>query len=417
MSENARLGSPWYGKTPDGWGNARIGSLFASRVQKVSDRDFRPLSVTKDGIIPQLEHVAKTDHNDNRKLVRKGDFVINSRSDRRGSSGLSQMDGSVSLINIVLRSVSGYTVPPYFGWLMHSSAFADEFYRWGHGIVADLWTTGWEEMKRITVPVPPPEVQSRIAAFLDDKTAEIDELRSNIEEQIRTLEEYKRSVIFETVTRGLNPAVEMAPSGLPWLGSVPRQWDIHPLYFYFSEHKRKNASGIETNLLSLSYGKIIRKDINRTDGLLPGSYNGYNIVEVDDIVLRLTDLQNDQRSLRTGLVRERGIITSAYVTLRKKRVLHSGYFHYLLHSYDLCKVFYAMGSGVRQGLSFDELSRLPLIEPPLEEQERIASVLDDLCHSVDSAIEVKENELEALTDYRKSLIFEYVTGKKEVPAA
>ena len=121
---------------------------------------------------------------------------------------------------------------------------------------------------------------------------------------------------------------EMKDSKIAWVGNIPQHWDSHPIYYYFLEHKHKNSLGLEQNLLSLSYGKIIRKDIGANEGLLPENFNSYNVVEKDDIVLRLTDLQNDKRSLRTGLVKERGIITSAYVTLRATKELNSTYFHY-----------------------------------------------------------------------------------------
>ena len=167
--------------------------------------------------------------------------------------------------------------------------------------------------------------------------------------------------------------------------------------------------------MSLSYGKIVRKDINSNGGLLPASFNTYNVVEPGDIIIRPTDLQNDKRSLRTGLVSEHGIITSAYIDLVPKNNVNSRYFHYLLHAYDVMKVFYNMGNGVRQGLSYSEFSKLLLIEPPSSEQEEIANFLDKKCGEIDSIIEDKKKQLELLEDYKKSLIYEYVTGKKEVP--
>lgn len=109
---------------------------------------------------------------------------------------------------------------------------------------------------------------------------------------------------------------EMKDSGIEWVGQIPVTWDIHPVYSYFGERKNKNSFGNENNLLSLSYGRVIRKDINANGGLLPESFNTYNIVEADDIIIRPTDLQNDKRSLRTGLVKEHGIITSAYTKTR-----------------------------------------------------------------------------------------------------
>ncbi len=192
-------GIEWMGEIPQAWGIGRIGSYYSLRNIKVSDREYEPLSVTKQGVLPQLENVAKTDDNDNRKLVRKGDFVINSRSDRRNSCGISNYIGSVSLINTVLcprAEMNGQ----YYNWLFHTEGFADEFYRWGHGIVNDLWTTNWREMKKISIPVPPLAEQERIAEFLDAKCAEVDALIAEKQNQLSTLEEYKKSVIFEYVT-------------------------------------------------------------------------------------------------------------------------------------------------------------------------------------------------------------------------
>ena len=172
-------------------------------------------------------------------------------------------------------------------------------------------------------------------------------------------------------------------SGIPWLPVIPSDWSIIPLKYLFEERKNKNLDGSEKNLLSLSYGHIKRKDINSTEGLLPSNYNGYNIVENGDIVLRLTDLQNDTKSLRTGLVTEHGIITSAYVTLKPKIKLNSKYFRYVLHTYDLMKVFYSMGDGIRQSLNYDELSRILLPCPPSHVQEDIVKQLDLMSETVD----------------------------------
>ena len=415
MREMKDSGLKWLGKIPADWTLAKIGGLYSIRNEKVSDKDYPPLSVTNKGILPQLETAAKTNDGDNRKLVRVGDFAINSRSDRRGSCGISPYDGSVSLINIVMVP-RNEMVPTYYEWLFHTTQFGDENYRWGHGIVDDLWTTGWQDMKKITIPMPPLDEQRRIAKYLDAKCAEIDALAADIQTQIDTLEQYKRSVITEAVTKGLNPDVEMKDSGIEWVGMIPAHWIIHPVYTYFGERKNKNRFGAEDNLLSLSYGRVIRKDINTSDGLLPESFNTYNIVEAGDIIIRPTDLQNDKRSLRTGLVKEHGIITSAYIDLCPIKKVDSRYFHFLLHAYDVMKVFYNMGNGVRQGLNYSEFSRLMVFEPPYDEQVAIANHLDAKCAEIDGIIAQKQDQLSTLEAYKKSLIYEYVTGKKEVPA-
>ena len=263
--------------------------------------------------------------------------------------------------------------------------------------------------------VPPAKKQKMISHYLKLKCDEIDELLADIYTEIDTLEEYKRSIITEKVTKGLNPDVLMKDSCIEWIGLIPSSWNIHPVYYYFGERKAKNYDLKEQNLLSLSYGKIIRKDINASGGLLPANFSTYNIVEAGDIIIRPTDLQNDKRSLRTGLVTEHGIITSAYIALMPKSGVNSKYFHYLLHAYDIMKVFYNMGNGVRQGLNYSEFSKLMVVAPSREEQQEIVDYLDNKCEQIDSIIETKKEQLTVLDEYKKVIIYEYATGKKEVP--
>lgn len=403
----------WLREVPDDWRITTIGSLYTLRNEKVSDKDYPPLSVTMKGIVPQLESAAKTDDGDNRKLVKVGDFVINSRSDRRGSCGISAYDGSVSLINTILTPREAMH-PGYYNWLFHTAAFADEFYKWGHGIVDDLWTTRWQEMKHIVVPVPSMEEQQAIAAYLDEQCALIDEAIAEEKASIEEYKAWKASIIFETTTKGLHNDVEMRECPFGWLISIPKHWLTFALHQITFQVKNKNSRLNETNLLSLSYGKIKRKDINTTDGLLPASFDGYNIIENGDIVLRLTDLQNDHTSLRVGRSTERGIITSAYVTLRTYNPSNSKYLYYLLHSFDILKGFYGMGSGVRQGLNYDEVKELKIVLPPQKEQEEITEYLDQKCDEIDSIISQKQVLISNLESYKRSLIYEVVTGKRKV---
>lgn len=192
-------GLKWLGKIPSSWNIGRISSFYTPRNIKVNDTDYQPLSVTNKGVVPQLENVAKTNSHDARKLVRAGDFVINSRSDRRGSCGISQLDGSVSLINTVL-SPREEMNPEFFNWLFHTTQFSDEFYKWGHGIVDDLWTTNWQDMKKISIPVPPLSEQNAIASFLNVKCSNIDIALATKREQLNVLADYKKALIFEYVT-------------------------------------------------------------------------------------------------------------------------------------------------------------------------------------------------------------------------
>lgn len=202
---------------------------------------------------------------------------------------------------------------------------------------------------------------------------------------------------------------QMKNSGVGWIQDIPTGWGVRVLFQLADQVKNKNKDLAEKNLLSLSYGKIKRKDINNPEGLLPESFDGYNIIEADDIVLRLTDLQNDHTSLRVGQAKERGIITSAYTTLRPSAFVHPQYLYYVLHAYDLIKGFYGMGAGVRQGLNYDEVKAIKVPFPSVEEQRRIVAYLDDQVSQIDSIIEEAKASIEDYKRWKSSTIFEAVT--------
>lgn len=206
-------------------------------------------------------------------------------------------------------------------------------------------------------------------------------------------------------------------SGIAWIGEIPEHWEVCKLSTLFFQHKQRNNDTQESNLLSLSYGNIKKKDINTSEGLLPESFENYNIIDKDDIVFRLTDLQNDKKSLRSALCRERGIITSAYVTIRKRGNVNSSYFNYLFRAYDECKVFYGLGDGVRQGMNFDDLRKLEILLPQQIIQQAIADYLDRRCSEIDDLIALQEEMITKLQSYKQSVITEAVTRglDKNVP--
>ena len=219
---------PWLPQIPAHWELVKIRELFTERNQKVSDKEYAPLSVSKGGVVPQISTVAKTDNGDNRKLVKVGDFVINSRSDRKGSSGISAYDGSVSLINLVLKPRNDYN-RSYLHYLLKSIPFIEEYYKNGRGIVADLWTTRYSEMKTVSIPTPTAAEQEQIVRYLDSMTAKINKLIRAKKKQIALLQEQKQAIINQAVTKGLNPNAEMKDSGIDWLGQIPAHWDVKPL--------------------------------------------------------------------------------------------------------------------------------------------------------------------------------------------
>lgn len=202
---------------------------------------------------------------------------------------------------------------------------------------------------------------------------------------------------------------EMKDSGIAWIGAMPRAWKMNTIAQIFLQVKCKNTGLQEKNLLSLSYGKVKRKSIDTVEGLLPESFDGYNIIEKDDIVLRLTDLQNDHTSLRVGLTEERGIITSAYLTIRNRSNFCPKYLYYYLHSFDIAKGFYGMGAGVRQGLNWDGVKWLKILAPSVPEQERIAAFLDAECAEIDAVLEKTRASIEEYKKLKQAVITQAVT--------
>lgn len=417
MRQMKNSGIEWVGEIPAHW--EVMSNKHLMQKQKIICPIYKGqaiLSLTMKGVIERdLDAGGKMPSSfDGYQYVKRGNLLL----------CLFDIDVTPRCAGLILKD--GVTSPAYSQYIMRQKAYAP-FYSYYYVMVDNTkellhmaknlrHSLNEEQFGAIKAPVPPISEQRAIAEFFDKKCGEVDALIADIQQEIETLEQYKRSVITESVTKGLDPSVPMKDSGIDWVQTIPKHWSVHPLYYYFEERKNKNIFAKEQNLLSLSYGKIIRKDINASGGLLPENFNAYNIVEPKDIVLRLTDLQNDRRSLRTGYVNERGIITSAYITLKAKRDIIQEYFYYELHVFDLMKGLYNMGSGVRQGLNFDELSKLKLFEPSIKEQEEIVIHIKEKEIAINKIIADKQSQIETLESYKKSLIYEYVTGKKEIIA-
>ncbi|MGI2014498.1 hypothetical protein [Shewanella oncorhynchi] len=268
----------------------------------------------------------------------------------------------------------------------------------------------WEGIGNIPMPLPPSTEQALIRDKVKTETTRIDDLITKKNRFIELLKEKRQALITHAVTKGLNPHVKMKDSDVGWIGKIPEHWEVKPFFSLLTELKRKNTGLVETNILSLSYGRVIQKSENRNMGLVPESYETYQIVEQGEVVFRFTDLQNDKRSLRSALVQERGIISSAYMAVSLRNI-DSNYFSWLMRSYDLCKVFYGMGGGVRQSLKFEDVRRLQVLVPPKEEQAEIAAHVNrQLAHN-DSLVEKTERSINLLKERRSAFITAAVTGQ------
>jgi type I restriction enzyme S subunit len=407
-------GVEWLGNVPSAWAITRLGTVFTERRTKVSDKDYEPLSVTKNGILQQLDSAAKTNDGDNRKLVKKGDFVINSRSDRKGSSGVSPFDGSVSLINIVLQPKGIH--PDFCNYVLKSFAFVEEYYRMGHGIVADLWTTRYDEMRGILMALPSPDEQRAIAAFLDDKCAKIDGAVKIKEDQIALLRERRQIIIQDAVTRGLNPAVPMKDSGIDWIGQIPAHWDLLPLKRMFFEKNERTKTGTEVLLsLRMNDGLVPHDDVSDKP-LGPDDLKEYKKVIIGQLVM------NRMRASIGifGLADADGIVSPDYAIFDMKAGLDGQFFLHLFKTGLMGQQFRVSSRGLGTGSSgfmrlyTDDFGAISVAVPPSSEQREIVAYIQDKSAQINEAVALKERQIAALKEYKTSLINAAVTGKIKV---
>ena len=416
-------GVDWLGNVPDSWELTRLGTRFFERRAKVSDTDFPPLSVTKQGILPQLENAAKTKDGDNRKLVKSGDFVINSRSDRKGSSGVSDRDGSVSLINIVLEPKGIH--PKFSEHLLKSYAFVEEYYRVGRGIVADLWTTRYDEMRTIILAVPSYQEQAAIANFLDQKTAQIDEAIVIKEKQIALLKERKQIIIQKAVTQGLDPNKPMKDSGLDWIGQIPAHWEVNRLKFLLSDPLKygANESGVDYDASLPRYVRITDfsgegklSDENRLS--LPWSVGKDYLLKDGDILLaRSGATVGKSYQFKASMSEDKNYCFAGYLIRARcdEEKMLSDYLNLYLNSD--CFLSWRnliFNKATIENIGADKYSTLSVIVPPVDEQGTILSYLKNKLEPIGEGVSHTSKQIEILKEYKTTLINSAVTGKIKV---
>ena len=400
-------GVEWLGEVPSHWELGRISTYFTERRTKVSDKDYPALSVTKLGVFPQWENVAKTNDGDNRKLAKKGDFVINSRSDRKGSSGIAKQDGSVSLINIVLQPKKINSV--YSEYLFKSYSFIEEFYRVGHGIVADLWTTRFEDRKNSLIIFPPLSEQQKIAQFLDDKIAKIDQAVDLAEKQIALLKEHKQILIQNAVTRGLNPDVPLKDSGVEWIGQVPEHWEVKKLKFVLTlSNKKEESKNSNKRYIGMENIESFTGKINDIPLIAEGIANSFYKDEILFGKLR-------PYLAKSYLADFDGICSTEFLVYRSTKVLNNRFALNIFLSYGFIDAVNASTYGSKMPRANAEfISNMFLAIPPLSEQKQIIDYLDKQTAKIDQAIALKTAHIEKLKEYKSVLINDVVTGKVRV---
>ncbi|MCG5531281.1 restriction endonuclease subunit S [Halorhodospira halochloris] len=420
-------GVEWLGEVPTHWEVKRLSHYFKERREKASDAEFAPLSVTMHGVVPRLENAAKTKDGDNRKKVLPGDFVINSRSDRKGSSGISPTSGTVSLICIVLEPQC--VVRRFVHHLLRSVPFQEEFYKHGKGIVADLWSTGFADMKNIMLAMPPSEEQQAIANFLDHETARIDALIEEQQRLIELLKEKRQAVISHAVTKGLDPDVPMKDSGVEWLGEVPEHWDVAKFKYAIAEFEQ----GWSPQCDSKPVNSAAEWGVLKVGCVNQGAFDPTENKRLPDSLEARPDLAVRKDDLLISRANTRELVGSAaQVPEDHPNLMASDKLFVLRLAQGVCNTRYAAAylgdRRVRHQIELEAtgasssmlnigqaaIRELWMPLPPKEEQDRIIEDLDNK-NTVFTTLE-RETALniQLLNERRSALISAAVTGKIDV---
>lgn len=420
--EYKETGIEWLGKIPNNWALSRVGKFFKERSEKVDDNTYPPLSVTMSGIVDQLSNVAKTNDGDNRKLVKKGDFVINSRSDRKGSSGIAPRDGSVSLINIVLEPHGLHS--HFIQYLFKSHYFKEEYFRNGKGIHWDLWTTRWDQLKNINIPIPKIQEQKLISRYLDKKTEQIDKLIKITQKKIELLKEKQVSLINQFITKGIDPDVEMKDSGVKWIGNIPKHWHIKKVKHLTLRNGFRSGpfgSTLITNELSdfgdwIVYSPENLKLTNIANQLFVPEYRKLELekylVKTNDILIPIVGSLNISMLITKD--HPKGILNQRLCRLSlDNSKINVPFFSYMFINSQLIKIQINLE---KKGSILDHITKeiiFNLLIPcaPRDEQDKIFDRLKSVKKKYDLVVEKYLLKIKLLKEYRKLLIYSTVTGK------
>ena len=419
MRTTKNSGFEWVGEIPTSWELYKGKYMFTQRNLRGNTIELQLLSPTqKYGVVPQSVYedrsgmnAVKLNKNANLsalKTIHKGDFCISLRS-FQGGFEYSEYEGVVSPAYQVFYPVVK-VARGYYKYLFKDSGFIEKMNSYTMTL-RDGKNIAFADFGNTYIPCPPVDEQQRIADFLDTKCAEIDALTADIQTQIDTLEQYKRSVITETVTKGLNPDAEMKDSGIQWIGNMPAHWDVIRGK-YILRYMQKPVREDDGVITCFRDGEVTLRSNRREDGFTMSDKEiGYQGIDVGDLVVHGMD----------GFAGSIGISDSRGKASPVLNVLDTDqckrYIMYYLRSMAYSDVFLALATGIRVrscDLRWNKLAELSYPVPPLDEQNAIVKHIDSVLSKADAVIADKKAQLAILDEYKKSLIFEYVTGKKEV---
>lgn len=399
MREMKDSGVQWIGEIPIEWAIDNPKYHFTQRKDRAKQGMVQLTASQKYGVITQTEYMEKTGANivtvqkdfDILKLVCAGDFVIHMRS-FQGGLEYSEKTGSISSAYVMLIPHNTIREPRYYKWFFKSSNYIDALSSTSN-LVRDGQAMRWANFIQLPIPFPPADEQQRIADFLDAKCAEIDALTADIQAQIDTLEQYKRSIITETVTKGLNQNAEMKDSGIEWVEQMPMSWNTVPNKYLM--YKIKSICPIYNgeNILSLTTNGVIIRDLNG-GGKMPTSFDGYQKIVPGNLLMCLFDIDVTPRCI--GLIKDFGLTSPAYSQFAMKDGAYAPYYYYYYLMVDYTKELLHMAKNLRHSLTEDQLGAIKAPRPPYDEQIQIAEYLDNKCSEINQVIADKNNQLSTL---------------------
>ena len=407
----------WIGQIPSTW-RINKGKYFISLLNKPARETDEIITCFRDGEVTLRSNrredgftvsLTETGY----QGIDVGDLIVHGMDGFAGAIGISDSRGKATPVLNVLNTTE---CKKYIMYLMRSMAYCGLFLSLSTGIRVRTCDTNWKKLREIDYLLPDLLEQQNIANFLDAKCAEIDALAADIQTQIDTLEQYKRSVITEAITKGLNPDVEMACHQISWIEQMPAHWKIIPSKYLFHNSDKRKCEGDQQLTASQKHGIITQQEyMERENSKIVFANQGlenWKHVEPYDFVISLRSFQGGLEMSETT-----GCITWHYVVLKANKPICPRFYKWLFKSSAYINALQGTCNFIRDGqdLRFSNFAQVPLYEPPLSEQEDIASYLDMKCSQLDSISDQKKEQLTVLEAYKKSLIYEYVTGKKEVP--
>ena len=430
MRKMKSSGVEWIGEIPEDWEIQRLKAVLCERNESNNPvkTDFI-LSLTNDrGVIPYEEkgNIGNKSKDDisGYKIARKNDIVLNSMNVIIGSVALSQYDGCVSPVYYMLYSRNGGDSVRYYNYIFQTKEFQNKLKGYGNGIMEIRMRIQMSKLNTVELTVPNSSTQHRIADFLDDKCGKIDRYIEKQQQIIDKLKEYKQAVITESVTKGLNLNVPMKDSGIEWIGMVPEHWNIRRLRYLGSCLNGISKSGefFGDGFPFVSYGDVY-KNIElpqKVEGLVQTTESErewYSVKEGDVFFTRTSETIEEVALASTCMQTiENATFAGFLIRFRPNTNLLTKEFSKFYFRSDKHRLFFVkeMNLVTRASLSQELLKRLPVLLPPIKEQQEIAHFLESKCSTIDSAISKQTVIIEKLTEYKKSLIYEAVTGKLEV---